>query len=46
MEITTTFYAPDRAAWRAWLTASGMIECEIWLIFYLQETHRHALRLV
>ena len=38
MEITTTFYAPDRAAWRAWLAANGQAEREIWLIFYKKHT--------
>ena len=38
MEITLTFYAPDRAAWRAWLAASGTAEREIWLIFYKKHT--------
>jgi uncharacterized protein YdeI (YjbR/CyaY-like superfamily) len=38
MEITTTFYAPDRAAWRAWLAAHGPTERELWLIFYKVHT--------
>jgi uncharacterized protein YdeI (YjbR/CyaY-like superfamily) len=38
VEITTTFYAPDRAAWRAWLAANGAAEREIWLIFYKKHT--------
>ena len=33
-----TFYAPDRAAWRAWLAANGQAEREIWLIFYKKHT--------
>jgi uncharacterized protein YdeI (YjbR/CyaY-like superfamily) len=38
VEITTTFYAPDRAAWRAWLATNGQAEREIWLIFYKKHT--------
>jgi uncharacterized protein YdeI (YjbR/CyaY-like superfamily) len=38
MEITSTFYAPDRATWRAWLAASGQAERKIWLIFYKKHT--------
>jgi len=38
MEITLTFYAPDRAAWCAWLAANGTAEREIWLIFYKKHT--------
>jgi uncharacterized protein YdeI (YjbR/CyaY-like superfamily) len=38
MDITTTFYAPDRAAWRAWLAANGPTARELWLIFYKKHT--------
>jgi len=38
VEITTTFYAPDRAAWRAWLAANGAAEQEIWLVIYKKHT--------
>jgi uncharacterized protein YdeI (YjbR/CyaY-like superfamily) len=38
VEITTTFYARDRAAWRAWLAANGQAAREIWLIFYKKHT--------
>jgi uncharacterized protein YdeI (YjbR/CyaY-like superfamily) len=31
--ITETFFAPDRAAWRAWLTANHARASEIWLVF-------------
>ena len=30
---SNTFYAPDRAAWRAWLAEHGRRENEVWLIF-------------
>ncbi|MBL8148143.1 MAG: YdeI/OmpD-associated family protein [Anaerolineae bacterium] len=32
MEITETFYAPNRAAWRAWLEANHSDAREIWLV--------------
>lgn len=38
MEITNTFYAPDRAAWRAWLEAHHATETEIWLVGYKKHT--------
>jgi uncharacterized protein YdeI (YjbR/CyaY-like superfamily) len=38
VEITPTFYAPDRAAWRAWLAANGAAEREIWLVIYKKHT--------
>jgi len=31
---SNTFFAPDRAAWRAWLSEHGQCENEVWLIFY------------
>ena len=31
--ITETFFAPDRAAWRAWLEANHASAPEIWLVF-------------
>jgi uncharacterized protein YdeI (YjbR/CyaY-like superfamily) len=34
MQITETFYAPDRAAWRAWLAANHATAKEIWLVTY------------
>jgi len=37
MDITKTFYAPDRAAWRAWLAANAAAERELWLIFYKKQ---------
>lgn len=33
MDITTTFYPTDRAAWRAWLEENHATETEIWLMF-------------
>jgi uncharacterized protein YdeI (YjbR/CyaY-like superfamily) len=38
MEITTTIYAPDRDAWRAWLAEHGASATEIWLVFYKKGT--------
>ncbi len=32
-EITETFFAPDRAAWRAWLETQHATVAEIWLVF-------------
>jgi uncharacterized protein YdeI (YjbR/CyaY-like superfamily) len=34
MNITQTFYAPDRQAWRLWLEEHYRTEKEIWLIYY------------
>jgi uncharacterized protein YdeI (YjbR/CyaY-like superfamily) len=34
MELTQTFYAPDRAAWRAWLAEHYASEKEVWLVYY------------
>jgi len=34
MKITQTFTAPDRASWREWLAEHGMIETEVWLVYY------------
>ena len=38
MEITKTFYAPDRKTWHNWLKAHYRAEKEIWLISYRKET--------
>lgn len=38
MQITKTFYAPNRRAWRAWLKAHSKSEKEIWLIYYRKQT--------
>ena len=43
MEITKTFYPPDRAAWRNWLQAHYRLEDEIWLVYYRKETGRHSI---
>lgn len=34
MEITKTFYAADRKAWRGWLAKNHKKEKDIWLIYY------------
>jgi uncharacterized protein YdeI (YjbR/CyaY-like superfamily) len=38
MEITRTFYARDRARWRAWLEKNHAQNSEIWLVFYKKHT--------
>lgn len=38
MEITTTFHAADRAAWRQWLAENHASTREIWLISYDKST--------
>jgi uncharacterized protein YdeI (YjbR/CyaY-like superfamily) len=38
MEITQTFYAPDRKTWHDWLKAHYRAEKEIWLISYRKES--------
>jgi uncharacterized protein YdeI (YjbR/CyaY-like superfamily) len=38
MQITTTFSAPDRAAWRDWLAEHATTETEIWLVYYKKPT--------
>lgn len=35
MEITETFYAADRATWRAWLVANHARKTEIWLVSFV-----------
>jgi len=37
MEITETLYAPDRAAWRAWLEANHTEAREIWLVLFRKD---------
>lgn len=34
MEITETFYAPERKAWYAWLKRNHAKKKEVWLIYY------------
>jgi uncharacterized protein YdeI (YjbR/CyaY-like superfamily) len=34
MELTKTFHAPNRAAWRAWLEQHHATENEVWLVYY------------
>jgi uncharacterized protein YdeI (YjbR/CyaY-like superfamily) len=36
VEPTEQFYAPDRAAWRAWLEAYHAVSPGIWLVYYKQ----------
>ena len=38
IEVRSTFYAPDRAAWRQWLIDNHATAREIWLISYKRET--------
>ncbi len=38
MDITETFEAPDRAAWRAWLEAHHTTKPEIWLVMFKTHT--------
>jgi uncharacterized protein YdeI (YjbR/CyaY-like superfamily) len=38
MEMSRTFYAPDRAAWRTWLQGHHMDESEVWLVYYKRHT--------
>lgn len=33
-----TFYAPDRKAWRSWLSKNHDIEKEIWLVYFRKST--------
>jgi uncharacterized protein YdeI (YjbR/CyaY-like superfamily) len=35
---SNTYYAPDRAAWHAWLAEHGSREREVWLIFMKAHT--------
>jgi uncharacterized protein YdeI (YjbR/CyaY-like superfamily) len=37
IEITQTFYAPDRAAWRQWLEENHATAREVWLLAYAPE---------
>jgi uncharacterized protein YdeI (YjbR/CyaY-like superfamily) len=34
LQITITFYAPDRKAWRKWLSQNHDKATEIWLVYY------------
>jgi len=40
MEITKTFCAPDRQAWRAWLEEHYRDEKEVWLIYYRKQADK------
>lgn len=39
-EITDTFFAGNRSAWRAWLKRHSAKKREIWLLFYKKHTGR------
>jgi hypothetical protein len=36
---SNTFFAPDRAAWHAWLAEHGSRENEVWLISKVPTSH-------
>jgi len=38
VNLGRTYYAPDRAHWRAWLEKHHATETEVWLIYYKRET--------
>jgi uncharacterized protein YdeI (YjbR/CyaY-like superfamily) len=38
MDVTETFYAADRAAWREWLSENHATAKEIWLLYYTEES--------
>ena len=38
MDITRTFAAPDRAAWRTWLAGHASTDAEIWLVYFKKHT--------
>ena len=40
MEITKTFYAPDRQAWRDWLKEHYQDEKEVWLVYYRKQADK------
>ncbi|MDL1900264.1 hypothetical protein FBR02_05790 [Anaerolineae bacterium CFX9] len=40
MPVTKTFYAADRAEWRAWLAENHTTADEIWLLFPAKDTGR------
>jgi len=37
VEITTTFYAPDRRTWRCWLQEHYRDEKEVWLVYFRKQ---------
>jgi uncharacterized protein YdeI (YjbR/CyaY-like superfamily) len=45
MDITQTFYAPDRQTWRAWLEQHHLSSPEIWLVFYKKHTGKPSVSL-
>ena len=40
MQISTTLYAKDRDAWRAWLKGNHQKVAEIWLVYFKKHTRR------
>jgi uncharacterized protein YdeI (YjbR/CyaY-like superfamily) len=38
MDMTRTFTAPDRAAWRTWLAGHASTDVEIWLVYFKKHT--------
>jgi uncharacterized protein YdeI (YjbR/CyaY-like superfamily) len=40
VKLGKTFYAPDRAAWRAWLKRHHRTAREIWLVYYKKDSGR------
>lgn len=38
MNFVKTFYAKNRAAWRAWLEKNGTSTSEIWLVYYKKDS--------
>jgi uncharacterized protein YdeI (YjbR/CyaY-like superfamily) len=46
VQISTTFYAKDRDAWRAWLKRNHQKVAEIWLIYYKKHTRQPSIAYV
>ena len=46
MRISTTFYAKNRDAWRAWLKRNHQKVAEIWLIYYKKHTRQPSIAYV
>ena len=43
MQITQTFYAKNRAAWRQWLKKNHKAQKEIWLVYYKKDSGKQRL---
>src|ERR1051326_7561980 len=43
MQITQTFYAKNRAAWRQWLKKNHKAQKEIWLFLYKKKSGKQRL---